>query len=69
MWFRIAGTMAGAMCKRIEEGKQNLARTMSPQQLAEAERRAADRLKNVDPHPADVTTTPAPNKKTLTGVP
>jgi DNA-binding NarL/FixJ family response regulator len=68
MWFRFAGTMAGAMCKRIEEGKNNLARTMSPQQLAEAEHRAADRLKNVAPEPADATTTPAANK-TMTGVP
>ena len=70
MWFRIAGTMAAAMCQRIEEGKQKLARTMSPQELAEAEHRAADRLKNVDPQPVDAPTTPAANnKKTLTGVP
>jgi len=46
MWYLIAETTAASMGKQIEEGKKNLAQSMSAQERAEAEQRAADRLKN-----------------------
>ena len=46
MWYLIAETTAASMGKEIEEGKKGLAQSMSPQERAEAESRAADRLKN-----------------------
>jgi len=46
MWYLIAETTAASMRKQIEEGKKNLAQSMSAQERAEAEHRAADRLKN-----------------------
>jgi DNA-binding NarL/FixJ family response regulator len=46
MWYLIAETTADSMRTQIEEGKKNLARSMSAQERAEAERRATDRLKN-----------------------
>ena len=46
MWYLIAETTAASMSKQIEERKKNLAQSMSAQERAEAEHRAADRLKN-----------------------
>ncbi len=46
MWYVIAETTAASMRNEIEEGKKNLAQSMSPQERAEAEHRAADWLKN-----------------------
>jgi DNA-binding NarL/FixJ family response regulator len=46
MWYLIAETTAASMRDQIEEGKKNLAQSMSPQERAEAEHRAADWLKN-----------------------
>jgi DNA-binding CsgD family transcriptional regulator len=46
MWYLIAETTAASMRKQIEEGKKDLAQSMSRQERAEAEYRAADRLKN-----------------------
>jgi DNA-binding NarL/FixJ family response regulator len=45
MWYLIAETTAASMRKQIEEGKKTLAQSMSPQEQAEAECRAANRLK------------------------
>jgi len=69
MWYLVAETTADAMCKRIEEGKQNLARTMSPQELAEAERRADDRLKSLKKQSTFAGLGSVPDKKKLAGVP
>jgi DNA-binding NarL/FixJ family response regulator len=46
MWYLLAEKTAAPMLEQIEEGKKNISRTMSPQQLAEAEVRATARLKN-----------------------
>ena len=69
MWYLVAETTAAAMGKRIEEGKKNLAQTMSPQEREEAERRASDRLQNLKEQSTSATVVPGPNKKALTGVP
>lgn len=45
MWYLIAEKTTASMRKQIEEGKKNLSHTMSPQQLAEAENKAAEWLK------------------------
>jgi DNA-binding NarL/FixJ family response regulator len=44
MWYLVAANMAAPLLDRIEEGKKNLRQTLSPQQVAEAERRAAEWL-------------------------
>jgi DNA-binding NarL/FixJ family response regulator len=46
MWYLLAEKTAAPMLEQIEEGKKDIRRTMSPQQLAEAEGRAAAWLKN-----------------------
>jgi DNA-binding NarL/FixJ family response regulator len=46
MWYLLAEKTAAPMLEQIAEGKKTISRTMSPQQLAEAEGRAAARLKN-----------------------
>jgi DNA-binding NarL/FixJ family response regulator len=46
MWYLLAEKTAAPMLEQIEEGKKNISRTMSPQQLAEAEGRAAAWLRN-----------------------
>jgi len=46
MWYLLAEETAAPMLEQIEEGKKNISRTMSPQQLAEAEGRAAAWLRN-----------------------
>ena len=46
MWYLLAEKTATPMLEQIAEGKKTISRTMSPQQLAEAEGRAAARLKN-----------------------
>ena len=43
-WYLLAEKTAGSMRKQIEEGKKNLLRTMSPQERAEAEIKAAEWL-------------------------
>ncbi len=45
-WYLLAEKTAAPMLEQIVEGKKNLARTMSSQQLAEAEGKAAAWLKN-----------------------
>ncbi len=45
-WYLLAEKTAGPMLEQIAEGKKNLARTMSSQQLAEAEGKAAAWLTN-----------------------
>lgn len=49
-WYLLAEKTATPMLGQIEEGKNNIRRTMSPQQLAEAEDRAAAWLKNTRKH-------------------
>ncbi|MGA2457313.1 MAG: response regulator transcription factor [Terriglobales bacterium] len=46
MWYLLAEEKATPMLEQIAEGKKTISRTMSPQQLAEAEGRAAARLNN-----------------------
>jgi DNA-binding NarL/FixJ family response regulator len=46
MWYLLAEKAATPMLEQIEEGKNNIRQTMSPQQLAEAENRAAAWLRN-----------------------
>jgi len=46
MWYLLAEKAATPMLEQIEEGKNNISRTMSPRQLAEAENRAAAWLRN-----------------------
>ena len=46
MWYLLAEKTAAPMLEQIAEGKKTIGQTMSPQQLAEAEGRAAARLKN-----------------------
>jgi DNA-binding NarL/FixJ family response regulator len=45
-WYLLAEKAAAPMLGQIDEGKKNVSRTMSPQQLAEAEARAAAWLEN-----------------------
>jgi hypothetical protein len=66
MWYLIAEVTSASMCKQIEEGKKNLAQSMSPQERAEAEYRAADRLKNPTEQSTFAGVSLVPNKKTLT---
>ncbi|MFZ0798855.1 MAG: response regulator transcription factor [Terriglobales bacterium] len=46
MWYLLAEKTASPMFEQIQEGRKNLIRTMSPEQVAEAESRAAAWLKN-----------------------
>jgi DNA-binding NarL/FixJ family response regulator len=46
MWYLLAEQKAARMLEEIEEGKKNIRQTMSPQQLAGAEGKAAAWLKN-----------------------
>ena len=46
MWYLLAEKTAAPMLEQIAEGKKTISRKMSPQQLAEAEGRAAARFKN-----------------------
>ena len=57
------------MHKQIEEGKKKLTQTISPQELAEAEHRAAERLNNLKSQSTSASVCLVPSKKTLTGVP
>ncbi|MGP0096445.1 MAG: LuxR C-terminal-related transcriptional regulator [Terriglobales bacterium] len=46
MWYLVAENVAGPMLEQIQEGKNNVRSTMSSQELAEAEKRAAAWLGN-----------------------
>jgi len=46
MWYLLAEKTAAPMLEQIAEGKKTISRKMSPQQLAEAEGRAAAWLRN-----------------------
>jgi hypothetical protein len=46
MWYLLAEKTAAPMLEQIETGKKNISQTMSPQQLAEAEDRAAESFRN-----------------------
>ncbi len=50
MWYLLAEKKAVPMLEQIEEGKKTIGLTMSPQQLAEAEDRAAAWLKTTKKH-------------------
>jgi DNA-binding NarL/FixJ family response regulator len=50
MWYLLAEKAATPMLGQIEEGKNNISRTMSSQQLVEAEGRAAAWLRNTKKH-------------------
>jgi len=47
MWYLLAEKAAAPMLEEIKAGKQSTAQTMSPQQLAEAEGKAAAWLRNI----------------------
>jgi hypothetical protein len=47
MWYLLAEKMAAPMLEQIERGKKNIIQKMSPEQVAEAEGRAAAWLRNV----------------------
>jgi DNA-binding NarL/FixJ family response regulator len=47
MWYLLADRSATALRRQIEQAKNALAKTMSSEELAEAERRAADRMKDM----------------------
>jgi hypothetical protein len=68
MWYLVAETTAAAMGKRIV-GERNLTQIMSPQELEEAERQAADRLKKLGGQSPSTGIDPMPNQKKLPGVP
>jgi DNA-binding NarL/FixJ family response regulator len=46
MWYLLAEKAASPLLGRIDEGKKNISRTMSPQQIAESEDRAAEWLRD-----------------------
>src|SRR5208282_2652216 len=50
MWYLLAEKAATPMLGQIEEGKNVVSRNMSPQQLVEAEARAAAWLRNTKKH-------------------
>jgi DNA-binding NarL/FixJ family response regulator len=50
-WYLIAERGAAPMLEQIEEGKKNISRLMSPQQLSEAEGRAAAWSRDARKHP------------------
>ncbi len=52
MWYLLAAKTAAPLFAEIEEGKSNIRRTMSPQQIEEAEARVAEWLKNSKKHSA-----------------
>ena len=65
MWYLLAEKATASLRKQIEEGKKNLSQTMSPQERAEAEHRAADRLMNLlrTQSTSSAGVSPAPMKK------
>ena len=69
MWYLLAEKTAGLMHKQIEEGKRKLIQTMSAQEVAEAERRAADRLSNPKSQSTSAGVCLLPDQKTLTAAP
>jgi two-component system, NarL family, nitrate/nitrite response regulator NarL len=55
MWYLLASNSVAPLFAQIQEGKNNLGRALSPDQIAEAERRVAEWLRNSSKAP-----TPAP---------
>ncbi len=51
MWYLLAEKTAVTMLEQIEAGKKSLRLTMSPQELADAESRAASWLRSTKKHP------------------
>ena len=45
LWYLLAENIGVPLLDRIEKGKKDMARAMSPEQLAEAESRATEWLK------------------------
>jgi hypothetical protein len=54
MWYLLAAKTASPLLEQIEEGKNTLAQTMSVEQIAEGETRAAQWLKNSKKKPGFV---------------
>ena len=48
MWYLLAENSGVPLLDRIEKGEKDIARAMSPEQLAEAESRAAEWLKSTE---------------------
>ena len=57
MWYLLAEKAAGPMLEQIEVGKKNIRLTMSPQQLAEAEAKAAAWLRDTKKYSGFATST------------
>ena len=65
-WYLLASKTAAPLFAEIEEGKSNMRRTMSPQQIEEAEARVAEWLKNSKKQ-STFETHPHPHKKMQAG--
>lgn len=62
VWYLLASNTAAPVVAQIEEGKNTLRRALSPDQVAEAESRVAQWLKNT-PRKQSAFADPAPRKK------
>ena len=66
MWYLLASTSAAPLLAQIEEGKTSIRRTMTPQQIAEAETRFADWSRNIKKESASADSA-QPHKKMQMG--
>jgi DNA-binding NarL/FixJ family response regulator len=62
MWYLLASKTAAPLLEQIEQGKQNLVRSMSAEQIAESETRAEQWLKNSKKKPGFAETGKVPTK-------
>lgn len=62
MWYLLAAKTAAPLLEQLEEGKKNLAQSMSVEQIAEGETRAAQWLKNSKKKPGFAETGKVPTK-------
>jgi DNA-binding NarL/FixJ family response regulator len=67
-WYLLAEKMAAPMLAQIEAGKKNVIQTMSPEEMAEAESRAATWLRNARERSALVSPCSLPKSPLLSGV-
>jgi len=62
MWYLLVAKTAAPLLEQLEEGKKNLAQSMSVEQIAEGETRAAQWLKNSKKKPGFAETGKVPTK-------
>jgi len=65
LWYLLAEKTASHLVEQIAEGKKNVRKDMSPQQLSEAESRAADWVKSTKKNSAFAGSEPAKHKKKM----